>query len=135
MRGFFFFFVIIIALVIRVSKEFSKVNKGRPSTGVPPVPSEGERGARDISDFLQELKRLNQPLAQREAERSAYDEQTEMREKIREAAQKSREMKAKLAVEPFPLVVTPTMPKPAVLQQEHDAYSVVNTAVQAEREA
>ncbi len=138
MRGFLPFFLIIIFMVVRISKELSKVNKSRPSTGMPPVPPEGERGARDISDFLQELKRLNQPAAQTREEQSAHDEQMALRERVRRAVRENREMKTKILDEPPPspppLVVSVIKPK-SVVEQEYDAYSVVNTAAQNEKEA
>ncbi len=135
MRGFFPFFLIIIFMVIRISKELSKVNKSRPGTGMPPVPSEGERGARDISDFLQELKRRNQPAAETAEEQSAQGEQIALRERVRRAVRENREMKTKVLDEPPPLVVSAAKVKPVVVQQVHDAYSVVNTVAQDEKEA
>lgn len=135
MRGVFIFFVFIIVMVVRISKEFSKVNKSRPSTDMPPVAPQGQGGARDISDFLTELKRLNQPAAQKAEEQSAYDEQMAMREKLRNAARQTREKKARILDEPPPLVGNRAKPKPVAVQEVYDAYSVVNTAIQDEREA
>lgn len=135
MQGFLVFFVFIIVMVVRISKELSKVNKSRPSTGIPPVPSEGERGARGISDFLEELKRLNQPAVQKADEPSAYDEQMALREKVRNATRQNREMKTRILEELPPPVMRKAKPAPVAVQEVYDAYSVVNTAAQDEREA
>ncbi len=135
MQGFLLFFVVIIVMVVKISKEFSKVNKSRPSTGMPPVPSGGQGGMRGISDFLEELKHLNQSAVQKVEEQPAYNEQIEMREKIRNAARQSREMKTKILEEPPPLVMRKAKPKLVAVQEVYDAYSVVNTAAQDEKEA
>ncbi len=135
MGGFIPVLLIIIFVVIRFSKELSKVNNNRPGTGTPPVGPNEAGGARDIFDFLEELKRQNQTPEPRAEVSSAYDEQAALRERIRTAARLNREMKTRILEEPPPIDQRVAKPKPVVAQPVHDAYSVVNTVAQDEKDA
>ena len=85
--------VVIVVVMARVSKEFSKVSRNRPSGGNPGggMPgSGGGEGARSIADFLEDLKRQAQ-AAQMERAENGEELQTRLREKVREAARLRRD--------------------------------------------
>lgn len=60
--GFIPILVVLAVVAVRMSKEFKKVSQGRPhGGGVPGAPS-SEGGARDLFEFLEELRKQNAPL-------------------------------------------------------------------------
>ena len=88
--------VVIVVVMAKVSKEFSKVSRNRPTGGVSDDGTSGGgrvEGARSIAEFLEELKRQAQATQAAPSASAESDEtlQARLREKVREAARLRRE--------------------------------------------
>ncbi len=131
--GVFPVFLIILFVVIRVSKELAKLEKGRPGSGDPPdLPSAETDGARDIADFLAEIKR--RATTPQGPSSPTFDEKQNLRRRVREAARQRREQaerETRGEVAP-PRAASVTPPVKAVVV-EPDAYSVSPEAAYDER--
>lgn len=104
--------VVIVVVMSKVSKEFSKVSRDRPSGGGDDDASGAGRtaGARSIAEFLEELKRQAQASQAPASPSGESDEalQARLREKVREAVRLKREAAAS-AGQPPPLNVPPPL--------------------------
>lgn len=88
--------VVIVVVMAKVSKEFSKVSRNRPTGGGSDDGTSGAgrvEGARSIAEFLEELKRQAQATQAAPSASAESDEtlQARLREKVREAARLRRE--------------------------------------------
>jgi len=88
--------VVIVVVMAKVSKEFSKVSRNRPTGGGSDDGTSGGgrvEGARSIAEFLEELKRQAQATQAAPSASAESDEtlQARLREKVREAARLRRE--------------------------------------------
>lgn len=91
--GFVPILVIIAVVAVRMSKEFKKVNQGRPhGGGVPGAPS-SEGGAKDLFEFLEDLRKQNQPSFEEKPPPldPADEAKARLRAKVREAVKRRQE--------------------------------------------
>ena len=105
---------VVIIVMAKVSKEFSKVSRNRPSgggAGGGASGTAGVEGARSIAEFLEDLKRQAQAAQAASATSAESDEdmQTRLREKVREAARLKREAAGRS--QPPPLAPLPQEPR------------------------
>lgn len=106
-------------VVFRIAKEAAKVDRERPQADGPLLdPQRGVEGARNISDFLDELKRMQSPAA---PSHMVSDETRELRRRVRDAARENREMKTRV-LEEIPSVVPTAPPLPSQTVTEEDFY-------------
>lgn len=124
-------FLLFVAFVVfRVVKEAAKVDEGRPGSGDPLLgPRTGGEGARDISDFLEELKRVHSPSPPLV---ESYNETRELRQRVRDASRQNREMKTRILETQPPAVCVPAA-LPLQAEKEEDFYSVSAEAAYSER--
>lgn len=95
------FLLFVVFIVIRITKEASKVTRKRPGADdlFPDPQPDAEGGARDISDFLKELKRMHSSPPPPEV---VSDEKTrELRDRVRAAARQNREKKLPESLPPI----------------------------------
>ena len=85
--------LVVAVLIGRAYKEFSKVSRNRPSTGSSGLPPTGDSGAKELFDFLKELKEQNQPApdAALPPPLNVDRNQAKIRADIREAVRRGRE--------------------------------------------
>lgn len=117
--------VVVVVLIGRAFKEFSKVSRNRPGSGNDGLPPAGDSGARELFDFLKELKEQNQPASDTAVPLplNADRNQAKMRAEIREAVRRGREAQEE-AVR-LPSATAPrsvTLPKP--VEGKSDAYVI-----------
>ena len=92
-------------IVFRIAREAAKVDRERPGADGPLLdPQRSVEGSRNISDFLEELKRMQSPAPPPAPPEVVYDETRELRRRVREAACRNREMKTRLIEDPPPVV-------------------------------
>jgi len=105
--------VIIAVVAARMSKEFKKVNQGRPGGGgLSGVPSADGSGAKDLFEFLEDLRKQNQSPQEEEPPPldPADKAKARLRAKLRETVKRRQE--AENAVSSGSFEEAPRLPVP-----------------------
>lgn len=124
------FLVFIGFVVFRIAKEAAKVDRERPRGDGPLLdPQRGVEGSRNISDFLEELKRMQSSAPPPEV---VYDETRELRRRVREAARQNRQMKTRVFEAETPVVQT-LSPLPSQTVEADDFYTVSAESAYSEK--